>query len=188
VAPSTRYLDLTLAGWLDELASAEPVPGGGSALAVAAAMAAGVLAMAARLSGDPALAAQAEVLRARAAPLAERGAEAYAAALGARERAAALKPERRDWEIGRAFAAAAAPPLELARAAVDIAELAAELAQAGDPRIRADALAAASLGAAVAHGAAALVAVNLTTTARDPRLAEAQQLAEAAARAAARVH
>lgn len=188
MAPSTRYLDLTLAEWLDELARAELVPGGGSALAVAAAMAASVLAMAARLSGDPALAAQADVLRGRTAPLAESGAEAYAAALGVREQAAELKPQRRDWQIGRAFAAAAAPPLELARAAADIAELAAELAHAGDPRIRADALAAGSLGAAVARGAAALVAVNLTTTDGDPRVAEARQLADAAAGAVARVH
>jgi formiminotetrahydrofolate cyclodeaminase len=186
VAPSTRYLDLTLADWLDELARSEPVPGGGSALAVAAAMAAGVLAMAARLSGDGALAAQAETLRARAAPLAAKDAETYAAALGARDRASELKPERRDWEIGRAFAAAAGPPLEIARVGADVAELAAQLAQSGDLRVHADALAAAALAAAAARGAAELVAVNLTTVDGDPRLAEARSLATAAAEAAAR--
>jgi|SRR5581483_2542544 len=187
MASSPGYLDLPLAAWLDALAGADSTPGGGSALAVAAAMGAAVLAMAARVSGDGGLAAQAEALRERAAPLADRDAKAYAAALDVRERAAELKPERRDWEIGRAFAAAAEAPLEIARAGADVAELAAQLAAVGDPRVRADALAAAALGAAAARGAAALVEANLTTLDGDPRLAEARRLAAAAERDAARV-
>jgi formiminotetrahydrofolate cyclodeaminase len=99
-----------------------------------------------------------------------------------------LKPEQRDWEIGRAFAQAAEPPLDIARAGADVAELAAELAATGDPRVRADALAAAALGAAAARGALALVRVNLTTLDGDPRVAEAEQLADAAERSATRVH
>src|SRR5690349_8667692 len=177
MASSQDYLALPLREWLDALARAESTPGGGSALAVAAAMGAAVLAMAARFSGDGGLAAQAEALRDRAEPLADRDATAYAAALEVRELAAELKPERRDWEIGHAFAAAAEAPLEIARVGADIAELAAQLAAVGDPRVRADALAAAALGAAAARGAAVLVEVNLTTLDRDPRLAEARQLA-----------
>jgi formiminotetrahydrofolate cyclodeaminase len=100
---------------------------------------------------------------------------------------AALKPELRDWEIGRAFADAAEAPLEIARAGADVASLAAELAASGDPRVHADALAAAALGAAAARGAAELVAVNLTALDGDPRVAEARRLAEDADRAAARV-
>ena len=42
-----------------------------------------------------------------------------------------MKDEQRDWKIGQAFARAAEPPLEIARAAADVAELAAELAQDG---------------------------------------------------------
>jgi formiminotetrahydrofolate cyclodeaminase len=99
-----------------------------------------------------------------------------------------LKPEQRDWEIGRAFAQAAEPPLDIARAGADVAELAAELAATGDPRVRADALAAAALGAAAARGALALVRVNLTAVDGDPRVAEAEQLAAAAERSATRVH
>jgi methenyltetrahydrofolate cyclohydrolase len=178
------YLDLSLTEWLDELARAEAVPGGGSALAVTAAMGASLVTMAARLSGDAGHAAQAEALRARAAPLAQRDAEAYGAALDVRERAAGLKAAQRDWQIGQAFAAAAEAPLEIARVGADVAELAAQLAEVGDPRVRADALAAAALGAAAARGAAGLVAVNLTTLDGDPRLAEARQLAAAAERAA----
>ena len=184
---ASAYLDLSLSEWLDELARAEATPGGGSALAVTAAMGASVLTMAARFSGDGGLAAQAEALRARSAPLAERDAEAYAAALDVRERAAGLEPEQRDWQIGQAFAAAAEAPLEIARAGADVASLAAELAASGDPRVHADALAAAALGAAAARGAAELVAVNLTALDGDPRVAEARRLAEDADRAAARV-
>ncbi|HEY8407953.1 MAG TPA: cyclodeaminase/cyclohydrolase family protein, partial [Gaiellaceae bacterium] len=71
MASSRPFLDLTLAEWLDELAAARAAPGGGSALAVAAANAAAVLTMAARVSGAGGLVAQAEALRARTAPLAQ---------------------------------------------------------------------------------------------------------------------
>jgi formiminotetrahydrofolate cyclodeaminase len=93
-------------------------------------------------------------------------------------------PGRRTREIGQAFARAAEPPLAIARAAADVAELAALLAQDGDPRVRADALTAGVLAAAAARGAVALVSVNLTSFEGDPRVAEAEQLAAAAERAA----
>jgi methenyltetrahydrofolate cyclohydrolase len=185
MAPPRGYLDLTLREWLEELAGSDGVPGGGSALGFAIATAAAVLAMAARVSGSGGLAAQAEALRARTAPLADLDAAAYGAALVAREAAEGQRPEQRDWQIGRAFAEAAEPPLDIARAGADVAELAAQLVASGDARVRADALAAAALGAAVARGAVALVAVNLTAVAGDARVAEAERLAAAAERSAA---
>jgi methenyltetrahydrofolate cyclohydrolase len=186
VASSRPYLDLTLAEWLDELAAPRAVPGGGSALAVTVANAAAVLVMVARGSDSRGLAAQAEALRARTAPLAQVDAEVYAEALAARRSAQALKPEQRDWEIGKAFARAAEPPLEIARAAGDVAELAAELALNGAPAIRADAIAAAAIAAGAARGCVAMIEVNLTATDGDQRVAEARKLAAAAADAAAR--
>ena len=187
MASPRPYLELTLGEWLDELARAEPAPGGGSALGVAVAMAASVLTMTARLSGAPGFTAQADGLRVRTLPLAQLDGDAYDAALDVRSRTADLKPEQRDWEIGRAFSDAAAAALEIGRAGADVADLAAQLAASGDPRVRADALAAAALGAAAARGAAALVAVNLTALDDDPRVAEAKQLADSADRAAAGV-
>ena len=178
-------VELTVAEWLDELALPSPSPGGGSALAFALASATAVLAMAARVSESGGLAAQAETLRTRTAALAQLDADAYAAALDARDANEGLRADRRDWEIGQAFARAVEPPLEIARAAADVAELAVQLVQAGDQRVRADALAAAVLAAAAARGAVALVSVNLTTFEGDPRVAEAMQLAAAAERAAA---
>ena len=110
----------------------------------------------------------------------------YDAALAVRDATEELKAEQRDWEIGRAFARAAEPPLEIARVAADVAELAAQLAEGGDPRVRADAIAAAALAAGAAHGAVALVAVNLTALDGDPRVAEARELADNARRSATR--
>jgi formiminotetrahydrofolate cyclodeaminase len=188
MAAPRPFLDLTLAEWLDALAQSRAAPGGGSALGFTVAQAAAVLAMAARVSNAPGLAAQAEALRRRAAPLAQLDNDVYEQALVAREGMEALRPEQRDWELGKAFARAAEPPLEIASAGADVAELAAQLAEVGDPRVQADAQVAAALGIAAARGALALVAVNLTATDDDPRVAEAGRLVEAAELAAARVH
>jgi formiminotetrahydrofolate cyclodeaminase len=190
VAPPPSFLDLTGAELLDELAGSTP-PGGGSALAFSVAMAAAVVRMAARASKETwdaaaGVAAQADALRARAAPLAQLDADVYDRALAVRDGAAALSPEKRDWEIGKAFAAAAEPPLEIARTAADVAELAAEVAVSGDPRVRADAVAAATLAAAAARAAVTIVGVNLTAVDGDARVAEAERLARAAEDALAR--
>ena len=129
------------------------------------------------------IAAQAESLRDRAAPLAQATAEEYEAALQAREDEGEAG-ERRDFALGRAYARAAEPPLQIARAAADVAELAVVVARNGDPAFHADAVIAALLAAAAASSAAELVAVNLTASARDERVREAERLAESAARAA----
>jgi formiminotetrahydrofolate cyclodeaminase len=190
VAPPSSFLDLTAAELLDELAG--PVaPAGGSAVAFTVAMAAAVVRMAARASKDSwdaagGVVAQAEALRARAAPLAQLDADVLDSALAVRDGAAALSPEKRDWEIGKAFAAAAEPPLEIARTAADVAELGAEVAVRGDPRMRADAIAAVILAAAAARAAVTIVEVNLTAVGGDLRVAEAQRLARAAEEAVAR--
>ena len=125
MAPPRDYLDLTLAEWLDELARSRGAREAGLRSRFAVATAASVLAMAARVSEDGGFAAQAEALRARAAPLAQIDADTYDAALAVRDATEELRPDRRDWEIGQAFAQAAEPPLEIARAAADVAELAA---------------------------------------------------------------
>jgi formiminotetrahydrofolate cyclodeaminase len=147
--------------------------------------------MAARLSpgswADAAgVAAQAEALRERAVQLVDEDAEAYRLALEARAAAdRAAKPEQRDWTLGQITAAAAEPPLALVRLGTDLAELCAAAAGRVEPRVHADVTAAAALAAAVARGARALVAANLTAVSGDPRVEEADRLV-AAAEAAAR--
>jgi len=181
-------LDRSLRELLDDVAAAGRTPGGGSAAALVTALAAALLAKIARTSTawpeSRGIAAQAESLRDRAAPLAQADAEEYEAALRAREDDGTQAGERRDFVLGRAYARAAEPPLQIARAAADVAELAVVVARNGDPAFHADAVIAALLAAAAASSAAELVGVNLTASARDERVREAGRLAENAARAA----
>jgi methenyltetrahydrofolate cyclohydrolase len=182
-------LDLRLREFLDEIAAEGRTPGGGSAAALVTAIAAGLLAKVARGSGDSwpeaaGIAAQAECLRDRATPLAEAASKQYEAALRAREETGAEPSERRDFALGQAYTKAAEPPLQIVRAASDVAQLAIAVAESGEPALRADAVVAALLAAAAAKAAAELVAVNLTASASDPRVLEAAKLAEDAARAA----
>lgn len=190
--PARPYLELTLREWLAELSAPTPAPAGASALAYAVAEAAAVLVLAARVSqtswsGGRGAAAQAEALRDRAAPLAQLDAEAYASAIEVRRAARELPQKQRDHALGKAFSRAAEPPLEIARLAGDVAELAAEIATNGSAAVRADAAAAAALAAGAARGAVGIVAVNLTARPDDPRVAEARRLADDTAVAVARI-
>jgi len=182
-------LDLRLREFLDEVAAEGRTPGGGSVAALVTAMAAGLLGKVARGSVDTwpeaaGIAAQAESLGARAAPLAQADAEQYEAALLARLESGAGQGARRDFALGQAYAKAAEPPLRIAQTAGDVAALALTVAENGNPSLRADAVTAALLAAAAAKAAAELVAVNLTASAEDPRVLQAAMAAEEAARAA----
>ena len=170
---------------LDRLATPGGGLAGGSAAAGVVAMAAGLIAMAARASqgGWPdagGAAAQAEALRARAVELAREDAEAF-------EQAALELHARGDGAGGRDAALsvkldrAADVPLEIARTAVDATSLAAEAALKGDPDHRADAVAACEIAEGAARAAAHLVEVNLKVTGTDPRLVEARELVKTAA-------
>ena len=158
----------------------QTAPGGGPLAAQVTASAAGLLAKVARASTDSwaeaaGVAAQAESLHDRAAPLADLAARAYEEAINA---------GGGDYELGRAYARAAEPPMRILEAAADVAELAALVARNGDPALRPDAVVAGLLAAGSARAAAELVAVNLTTDANDERVRRADSLAEEAARTA----
>jgi formiminotetrahydrofolate cyclodeaminase len=158
----------------------DPASGGGPLAALVTASAAELLANIARASSEGwpdarGVAAQAESLRDRVTPLAALTAQAYEHALQA---------DGGDYEIGRAYAGAAEPPLRIAEAAADVAELAALVAGHADPTRRADAVSAGLVAAGCARAAAELVAVNLTVSANDERVRRANRLAEEAAHAA----
>ena len=189
------YLDLPVRDFLGEVASPEAMPGAGYCAAISLSMAAGLVAMAAGASrGEWAeargAAAQANTLRERVAPLAQRNVEAYAAAV-ARLRAAGAEDGDAEAEgggedLGVLLERAARIPLEIAEAAVDVAALAAVVAERGEQALRADAVAGALLAQGVARTAATLVEVNLGTTESDERVTRAQGFAGAAAAAADR--
>jgi formiminotetrahydrofolate cyclodeaminase len=186
-------LDLPLREFLDELASEAKTPASGSLAALVTAASAGLLAKVARASKDTwpearGVAAQAEALQDRAAPLAQLDAEQYEAALRAPAETGEVAGQRRDFALGQAYARAAEPPLQIVEAAADIAELSVTVAKNGDPALRADAAAAGAFAAAAARAAAELVAVNLTAAPDDQRVVQARALAEGAARAAGQAY
>jgi formiminotetrahydrofolate cyclodeaminase len=123
----------------------------------------------------------------------------WAGAAGALERAHALRVEsfelieedaqaylafveavRSHDEVDEAHARTVDVPLRMTRAAAEVVELALELANHGNPNLRADAVVGATLAAAAAESGLTLIAVNLGDATDDARLAEARQLARKA--------
>jgi formiminotetrahydrofolate cyclodeaminase len=186
------HLDRPLEDFLDEIASADLLPGAGFVSAVAVAMAAGLIAMAGRRSFEVwpdarGAVAQAEALRTRVTPLAEQNAAAYSQAVATlRAKDSAAAPERRDEEIADALDRAAGVPLQIGEAAADVAALAALIVERGEGSVRADAATAALLAQAGAQAAATLVEVNLGITSADERVAQARAFADAATAACER--
>jgi formiminotetrahydrofolate cyclodeaminase len=181
VGPSV-FSDRSLRELLDLIAARTPAPGGGSTAATATALAAALVEMAANfVAVADASFARAGQLRTRALELAEIELHAYEPVLEAL-RLPHEDPER----AGRVSAAeteASKSPLELARVAADLAELAAELARSGNPNLTGDAIAGALLAEAAAQAASRLVAINLS---EGPMVDEAAALAERAGAARAR--
>jgi methenyltetrahydrofolate cyclohydrolase len=188
LVPATYdLLGTTLREGLARLAAEGP-PAGGSAAGVAAAVCAALVAMTARASTESweeatGIAVQADVLRERLVVLAQSDAEVYGRALETLAHPEELPADRRDHELGAALAQAAETPLAIAAAAADVALLAAEAADRGDPRAQADAQVALLLSAAAARAAARLVEVNLGAREEDARVQEARAAAAVAARA-----
>jgi formiminotetrahydrofolate cyclodeaminase len=116
--------------------------------------------MAARFAGDWGMAHRARELRERALELAEIELNAYAPVLEA------LRLPRDDRaRAGRLAAArteASQSPLEVTQVAAEVADMAADIARAGNPNLAGDAIAGALLAEASAQAAARLVAINLT--------------------------
>jgi formiminotetrahydrofolate cyclodeaminase len=178
----SSFLDEPVRGFLDQLAARTPTPGGGGAAAVTGAMAAGLVAMAARFSatrlpGAGELADQADELRRRLAQLAEQDARAYAAVLEALR----LPREASQREVKRqkALLGAALVPLEIAGIGARVAAMAMQVAEAGNPNLRGDAVTGAVLAAASARSAACLVDINVGLGGLDPGLS--RRAAQAAA-------
>jgi formiminotetrahydrofolate cyclodeaminase len=184
------YTDMPFEELLDSIAAETPAPGGGSVAALVTEMAAALAAMTARFARDwdgaAGAVAQAETLRHRAAPLAGDDAVAYENVLTALRMPKDLEPEVRDTLIGETMSRAADVPLEIAECAASVSELAAEIAERGNPNLRGDAAAASILASAAARVAANLVEINLATVEGDERVERARAFVRSAERATRR--
>lgn len=177
---TVSFSDLTLAQFVERLASAAPVPGGGSAAAVAASIGAALISMVAGLStGKPKYAAYEETLARCLAVgqglateflrLADRDAEAYAAYSAALKlpRETEARQEDRKVAIRAAARVAADAPWECVKACAQLVVAAEALAGRSNVNAASDVLVAALLGEAAARGAAENVRINLPATGDD---------------------
>jgi glutamate formiminotransferase/formiminotetrahydrofolate cyclodeaminase len=168
----------SLDGWIDELAGGSPVPGGGSAAALAGALGAALVAMVARLTigrkayadaqtRATAILAEADRLRGELRRLVDEDALAYTAVSQAykipKDDPARVKA------IDEGLLGAARVPLRVATLADQVRRLAAEMAQIGNKNARSDAKVAEGLARAAITGAVENVRVNVESLS-DPAL------------------
>ncbi len=183
--PSSRFRDLTVAQFVQQLASGEPVPGGGAAAAIAGSLGAALVAMVANLSvGRPKYAgnealheraiAAADELAERMLALADEDAEAFAGY------GAALKMPRdtdeqkaaRSTAIHEAALGATLSPLRTVEASLEIVTLAEALAGRTNKNASSDLEVAALMSVAACRAAAANVYINLPSLGDETRAQE----------------
>jgi formiminotetrahydrofolate cyclodeaminase len=184
---STQLTDLPVHAFLERLGSSDPLPGGGSAAALAAAMGAALVAMVAELTiGRPAHAEhEATIAELRAAAvdrqaqllaLAQQDADAYDVVVRARRMPKDSEAERaaRGSALEEAMQGAARIPLRAAVVAAEVLGLAERIAPIGNRNAISDAGVAAQLAAAGLRGAVLNVRINLPyLAAGDPLRASA---------------
>jgi formiminotetrahydrofolate cyclodeaminase len=175
-----RLDELTVGDLAERLASAEPIPGGGSAAAIGGALGAALVRMVVELSiGRPAHASDEEALReiglaasgwqSELLNLANQDAAAYASVVRARRlpRDSDLERTSRATQVSAAVRDATRVPLRIVEIASHVLDLAVRLAPIGNPRAASDAGVAAQLASAAMRGAALNVRINLPSLATD---------------------
>jgi formiminotetrahydrofolate cyclodeaminase len=176
-----RGAELPLTHLLDALAERSPAPGAGVAAASAGALAAALLEMVAAFAGDEAARARGPSLRLQLLQAGECDMRSYEPVLAAVRLPAT--DASRERQLSEALSGACEAPLEIARAAAEVAELAVAVWAESKPAVRGDAAAAVLIAEAAARSAARLVEINLRGRAGDPRVAEVAQLSDRAGHA-----
>ncbi|HEX7173107.1 MAG TPA: cyclodeaminase/cyclohydrolase family protein [Candidatus Limnocylindria bacterium] len=185
----SRLADLSVEELLRRLATDDPVPGGGSASALAGAMAAALVHMVVELTaGRPASAdhegrlteirGAAAGLQSELLGLMQADAVAYASVVAARRlpRETDRDREARRIQLDAAVREATGSPLSIVRRAAEVLVLAEELAPIGNRNAVSDVGVAGLLASAAIRGAAVNVEINLPSLpADDPLRAEARR-------------
>jgi formiminotetrahydrofolate cyclodeaminase/predicted GIY-YIG superfamily endonuclease len=172
--PMAQLVDLTVQTFLDELASASPTPGGGSASALAAAMGAAMVSMACNLTIGrekfkdveaelQAVRVQAEALRRDLTAAVDEDTAAYSAVSAAYKLPKGTDEEKaaRTAAIQAALRGATDVPLKVARAAATLLPLTEIAQRKANPNVASDARVAEMLARAGRDGAIANVEINL---------------------------
>ncbi len=110
----------------------------------------------------------------------EQDAAAYGRVIAAHRLPAGPDPTERRRRVLEALSGANDVPMATARAGARLAQLAAEVAESGNPAVRGDAVVAAVLAAAGAEAAGALVRINLAELPGDDRHGMVRSLADEA--------
>lgn len=179
------YIDQPLRSYLDDLASSQPAPGGGSTAALSGAMGAALASMVCRLTlgkSDYAqvqqeieeLLGQSERLRSRFQQLMQEDIEAYGRLSASYKLPRTTDEERaaRTVAIQEQLAGAALVPLEVAERAAELVQYCQRIAEIGNTTVLSDVAAGALLAASAAEGAALMVRINLRSL-KDPALVRA---------------
>lgn len=168
------YLEQPLQQYLDDLASANATPGGGSASAISGAMGAALASMVARLTIGKAnyadveeevtgILQRTERLRERFQQLMQEDIDAYGKLSAAFKLSRDTDEERaaRTQAIQEQLAEAALVPLETAECAAELVKCCHRMAEIGNKNVLSDIAVGALLGASAGTGAAWLVRVNV---------------------------
>lgn len=181
----TMYIDQTLQSYLDDLASSQPAPGGGSAAALSGAMGAGLASMVCRLTlGKEAYAGvqqeiegllrQTEKLRLRFQQLMQEDIEAYGRLSASYKLPRETGEERatRSTTIQERLVEAALVPLEVTECAAELIQCCQRIAEIGNATVLSDVVMGAILASSAGEGAALMVRINLRAMKNEKLVAE----------------
>jgi methenyltetrahydrofolate cyclohydrolase len=168
------YIEESIQHYLDELASAQPTPGGGSASALSGALGAALASMVCRLTPGKAgyeqvqteiehIWEQTEQLRGRFAQLLQEDIVSYGRLAAAYRMPHVTDEERmqRTTTIQKQLTQAARVPLESVECAAKLTRLCQRLAEIGNVNVLSDILVATALARAAAEGASSMVRINI---------------------------
>jgi len=169
---ASNYQNQKIGAFLTDLASEKPIPGGGSAAALAGALAAALVAKVTTLTigkvgyqpvekGMKKLNQQAVKLQKDLLRLADEDAAAYQALVAAKRRKTNLRQSKREEKIQAASQRAAEIPLKTARKSLQVLKMAVYVSEFGNQNLRSDAFSAIELATAAIYGALENVRVNL---------------------------